>query len=88
MQDFVLAAGVPEYLSVDHTYCANFASANKPSEGIYESCFFPQYAMNRRNDVILAQAMSDESLWPDDGAPVQIIRGYVGGRCTNWLQKI
>ena len=44
--------------------------------------------MNRRNDVILAQFMTDESLRPDHGVPVRIIPGYVGGRCGEWLQRI
>ena len=85
MQDVLLAAGVPEIWS---EYCVNFASANEPSEGPYETCLSPPPAMNRGNDVILAQFMNDESLWPDHDAPVRMIPGYVGGQCVEWLQEI
>ena len=73
---------------VDHTYCDNFASVNEPSEGTCETCISPHIAMSRRNDAILAQFMTDESLPPDHGAPVRIIPGHVGDRCIDWLQKI
>ena len=82
LQDFPSVAGVPEIWS---EYCVNFASANEPSEGTYETCLSPPHAMNRRNDVMLAQVMNDEPLRPDHGAPVIIIPGYVGGRCVEWL---
>lgn len=63
--------------------------ADSPSEGPYETCIPFQYAMDPRNDIILAQFMNDMPLPPDHGHPVRvIIPGYVGGRCVKWLKRI
>ncbi len=61
----------------------------KPSEGTYEPCIPLQYAMDPRNDVMLAQYMNDEPLPPDYRSPVRVvIPGYVGWRCVRKLSKI
>lgn len=89
LRDVLLAAGVPENMEEGHSYWVNFAGADHLSEGTYETCIPFQYAMDPRNDVILAQYMNDMPLPPDHGYPVRvIIPGYVGGRCVKWLKKI
>lgn len=89
LRDVLLAAGVPEKSEEGRRYWVNFAGADDPSEGTYETCIPFQYAMDAKNDVILAQFMNDVLLPPDHGYPVRVvIPGYVGGRCVKWLRKI
>ncbi|KAI9746937.1 MAG: hypothetical protein M1835_002315, partial [Candelina submexicana] len=89
LRDVLLAAGIPEDFDAGHRYWVNFAGADDPSEGKYETCIPLQYAMDATNDVILAQFMNDVPLPPDHGHPVRVvIPGFVGGRCVKWLQKI
>ncbi|TIA44620.1 hypothetical protein D6C79_06206 [Aureobasidium pullulans] len=67
----------------------NFAGADQPSEGTYETCIPYEYAMDPVNDVLLAYEMNDVKLPPDHGYPLRIIiPGYVGGRQVKWLSKI
>ncbi|KAI5201802.1 hypothetical protein E4T39_05045 [Aureobasidium subglaciale] len=67
----------------------NFAGADEPSEGTYETCIPYEYAMDPVNDVLLAYEMNDVKLPPDHGYPLRcIIPGYVGGRQVKWLSKI
>lgn len=92
LRDVLLSAGVPERLpaSKDGTrYWVNFAGADTPSEGPYETCLPFDYAMDPCNDIILAMEMNDLPLPPDHGYPVRLmIPGYIGGRCIKWLRRI
>ena len=89
LRDVLLAAGVPHELDGGCRHWVNFAGADEPSEGRYETCIPFQYAMDAQNDIILAQFMNDVPLPPDHGHPVRvIIPGYIGGRCVKWLHKI
>ncbi len=66
-----------------------FAGADEPSEGTYEPCMPLQYAMDPRNDVILAQYTNGEPLPPDYESPVRVvILGYLGWRCVKKVSKI
>ncbi|OAA56340.1 Oxidoreductase, molybdopterin-binding domain protein [Niveomyces insectorum RCEF 264] len=70
-------------------YWVNFASADAPSEGTYETCIPFEYAKDPTNDVLLAYQMNDLFLPPDHGYPVRlVIPGHVGGRSVKWLKKI
>lgn len=91
LRDVLLAAGVEEgrYTGEGKLRWVNFQGADEPSEGKYETCIPLDYAMDPRNDVMLAMEMNNVPLPPDHGYPVRLlIPGYVGGRCVKWLSKI
>ena len=89
LRDVLLAAGVPESFPEGKRYWVNFEGADELSEGNYATSIPFQYAMDSRNDVILAYEMNDVPLPPDHGHPVRLlIPGYVGGRCVKWLKKV
>ena len=85
----LLSAGVPATLPPGKRLWVNFAGADHPSAGTYETCIPLSYAMDPCNDVLLAMEMNDLPLPPDHGYPVRLmIPGWVGGRCIKWLRSI
>lgn len=89
LKDILLAAGAPKSPPEGKRYWVNFEGADDLSDGKYATCIPFDYAMESRNDVILAYEMNDVPLPPDHGYPIRlIVPGYVGGRCVKWLKKI
>lgn len=92
LRDVLLSAGIPEKIPTKkegERYWVNFAGADSPSEGTYETCIPFDYAMDATNDVMLAYQMNDLWLPPDHGSPVRLlVPGFVGGRCVKWLKRI
>jgi nitrate reductase (NAD(P)H) len=67
----------------------NFAGADSPSEGTYETSIPLSYALDPANDVLLAYQMNNSPLPADHGYPLRlIIPGWVGGRCVKWLKAV
>lgn len=91
LRDILLAAGVKEPDSKHNSTrrWVHFEGSEDLSEGRYSTCIPLDYAMDSKNDVILAYEMNNTRLPPDHGYPVRvIIPGFVGGRCVKWLAKI
>ncbi|CRK27704.1 hypothetical protein BN1708_014926 [Verticillium longisporum] len=90
LRDVLLAAGVPDDLGNDGPRrWVNFEGSEDLSAGKYATCIPLAYAMDPRNDVMLAYEMNDLPLPPDHGYPVRvIIPGHVGGRCVKWLKRV
>ncbi|EIW58264.1 uncharacterized protein TRAVEDRAFT_47429 [Trametes versicolor FP-101664 SS1] len=88
VRDVLLACGLQDQPDEERWYL-NFAGADEPSEGPYETSIPLMHAMNPANDVMLAFGMNGRVLHPDHGYPLRlIIPGYVGGRQVKWLKKI
>lgn len=92
LRSVLLSAGVPSTLPpgpFGKRYWVNFAGADNPSEGTYETSIPFDYVMDPTNDVLIAMYMNDLPLPPDHGYPVRLmIPGYIGGRCIKWLRRI
>lgn len=79
----VLLAMIPDDVKASTSLSkrwVNFAGADKPSEGTYETCIPLEYAMDPTNDVLLAYGMNchdgpdgDVPLPPDHGYPVRLM---------------
>ncbi|KAI0819144.1 hypothetical protein BC628DRAFT_1404234 [Trametes gibbosa] len=88
VRDLLLACGLQDQLDEERWYL-NFAGADEPSEGPYETSIPLMHAMNPVNDVMVVFGMNGRVLHPDHGYPLRlIIPGYVGGRQVKWLKKI
>ncbi|PIL27516.1 hypothetical protein GSI_10667 [Ganoderma sinense ZZ0214-1] len=67
----------------------NFEGAEMLQEGKYATSIPLEYALDYKNDVMLAFGMNGRVLHPDHGYPLRvIIPGYVGGRQVKWLKKV
>jgi nitrate reductase (NAD(P)H) len=89
LRNVLLSAGIPSYSPLGTRLWINFAGADDPSEGTYETSIPLDSAMDPTNDVLLAMEMNDVLLPLNHGYPVRLmISGYVGGRCINWLRRI
>ncbi|OJT14472.1 Nitrate reductase [NADH] 1 [Trametes pubescens] len=88
VRDVLLACDLQDQPDEERWYL-NFAGADEPSEGPYETSIPLMHAMNPANDVMLVFGMNGRILHPDHGYPLRlIIPGYVGGRQVKWLKKI
>lgn len=92
LRDVLLAAGLQER-DVERKdggrRWVNFEGSEDLAEGKYQTCIPLAYAMDHRNDVILAYEMNDLPLPPDHGHPVRVmVPGHVGGRCVKWLRRV
>lgn len=91
LRDVLLEADVQslmEKASHKH-YWVNYEGADELSEGKYATCIPLEYAMDARNDVILAYQMNDHPIPPDHGHPVRLmLPGWVGARSVKWLTKV
>ncbi|KAK0386311.1 hypothetical protein NLU13_6148 [Sarocladium strictum] len=92
LRDVLLAAGLKEdeaERADGHRRWVNFEGSEDLAEGKYQTCIPLAYALDHRNDVMLAYEMNNLPLPPDHGYPVRvIIPGHVGGRCVKWLKRI
>lgn len=89
--DILQAAGITseKYPLNGKRHWVNFAGADSPSEGTYETSIPLSYALDPANDVLLAYEMNNSPLPADHGYPLRlIIPGWVGGRCVKWLNSI
>ncbi|KAI1798202.1 hypothetical protein LXA43DRAFT_1088331 [Ganoderma leucocontextum] len=67
----------------------NFEGIEMLQEGKYATSIPLEYALDYKNDVMLAFGMNGRVLHPDHGYPLRvIIPGYVGGRQVKWLKKV
>ncbi|KAM5537092.1 hypothetical protein V8D89_009238 [Ganoderma adspersum] len=67
----------------------NFEGVEMLQEGKYATSIPLEYALDYKNDVMLAFGMNKRVLHPDHGYPLRvIIPGYVGGRQVKWLKRV
>ncbi|KAB2577949.1 Nitrate reductase (NADH) [Lasiodiplodia theobromae] len=91
LRDVLLAAGVSQSTPQGNTrrFWVHFEGAGEPSEGKYATCLSLEYAMDPKNDVLLAMEMNDVPLPPDQGYPVRlVVPGHIGERSVKWLERI